>query len=439
MYTSNAYQQQWYKLTAKNRDILQDLYKDIVLKGGIINQESLIKQNQNTRIRNKKKIESFQTGKLFNDIALHGIMRQYWKEDLFISMNTFKANGTKQGTGYMRDLYAVNCFALDVDFKKNGNETADPISYYYECISKILPLQPTWIEYGHNLRMIYVLREPIKYQLKKSKSVILLLKRVQAYLCDMLNEELDCTCEKQPLNSYIRVIGSINSKDNSEIKYKKINNEYYTIQEIAQEVLPELPEWYTEWKQKKRTLITHTNKKIYQIHNEYELWSNREAIFKKIQTEESINREKLIFWYGVSLLWQDHGETKDLINKLIIFNKGIRNPLPEKEIKSKFRTLKETFNRNKGYHAKGSTLIEEINIDIEKAKEIGLMGKREMEKLEKIAKGETRQQRALKNYETYKVYKEQGMKIKDIAEKMGLKIDTIKSYGRKYKREKEEK
>ena len=31
------------------------------------------------------------------------------------------------------------------------------------------------------------------------------------------------------------------------------------------------------------------------------------------------------------------------------------------------------------------------------------------------------------------------MKIKDIAEKMGLKIDTIKSYGRKYKREKEEK
>lgn len=67
------------------------------------------------------------------------------------------------------------------------------------------------------------------------------------------------------------------------------------------------------------------------------------------------------------------------------------------------------------------------------------MGKREQEKLEKIARGETREQIALKNYQMFKVYREQGLKLKEISEKMGISLGTCKLYGQRLKKEEKNK
>ena len=420
------------KFYTANSNNTEQFFKDLYLTEiDIIN---LKDSKQNVIIRNEKKKESILAYKTLSKYTLNSILNKFWNTDLYITPNTFCPSGERQGCAKESNLFAIYTFAIDVDYKKTGNAISNPLNYYYDCIADVLPMPPNYIEYGHNLRLIYILSKPVYVKTKSGRTLKKSIKRVQAYMCDLLNRELDCNAERQTLCSYYRIPGSINTKDNSIIQYEHVSSDKYTIQEILTEFIPELPEWYELWKNKKN--VVGKKNQIYKIYNQYQLWSERKEILERVRQLDNINREKTCFWYAVACLWID--ESVDVIETIKKFNKGFKEPLKDKEIESKFRTLKELFKKDK-YKVKNETIRNDLGLNEEQGKEVGLMGKREQEKLEKIARGETRQQIALKNYETYKVYKEQGMKIKDIAEKMGLKIDTIKSYGRKYKREKEEK
>lgn len=413
--------------TSDNIEQAETFFQDLYASKKVIN---LINTKQNVMIRCEKKKESVLAHKTMSKNTLKSILKRYWNTDLYITPNTFCPSGNRQGDARESNLFAIYTFAIDIDYKKKGNAISNPLNYYYDCIAEVLPMPPNWIEYGHNLRLIYILAEPIYAKTKSGRKLKASVKRVQAYLCDLLNRELDSNAERQTLCSYYRVPGSINTKDSSIIQYEHISSDKYTIQEILTEFMPELPQWYEDWKKKKN--VVGKKNQIYKIYNQYQLWSERKEILEKVRMIDDINREKTCLWYAVACLWID--ENIDVIETLKEFNKGFKEPLKEKEIESKFRTLKELFKKDR-YKVKNETIRNDIGLSEAQGKELGLMGKREQDKLAKIAAGQTREQIALRNYQMFKVYREQKLKLQEIADIMNISLRTCKEYSRKMKEE----
>lgn len=309
------------------------------------------------------------------------------------------------------NLLRINCIAVDVDFKKgyikdNDDFDINTLEFWEQILKGALedcniPM-PTWIEYGHNIRLIFDL-EAVKLSPKdksKRKSVLTALKRIISVFCDKLNKyDSKLCCEPQKLNNTYRFPLSINTKDYSIVHIKKIADKY-TFQELM-EYLPDTFSGYQEWKEK-RDIKVSKKKNVYKIHNAYQLWCDRREMFKEWRTIEGINRYKLCYYYGISLL-----ATNDYsLDKVLEFNKGIPYPLPPKEIKSKMGGMENYYNKHKLPKKRNIDLCNEINVSEEL-----IMTKRQREKQEKIENGTTRKQLAAKNQarilETFKLKQKQ--------------------------------
>lgn len=366
------------------------------------------------------------------------LLQRFYGHDLTFTPNTFKKSPKgEQGDARYNQLYAVYTFAVDVDYKKTGNEHSDPLAYFYDEVAQLLPVQPNYVEYGHNLRLIYILAEPIKAQIPAGRKLMKAIRCIQERICTRLNEELGCNAERQTLSSTYRVPGSVNSKDGSVVRVQYISGERYTVQELLDE-LPALPEWYDEWKN--RSKVGRAAGGISKIYNSYQLWTERcEKLRRVAAASSTVHREKLLFWYGVGLCYSHQVNSQDeLMKALNELNRTFKQPLPEKEIRSKMRRLYET---HKNYKVKDSTLITEINITDSEAEEAGMsehrpMTKRDRERLEKIAAGQTRQQIAEKNYLTFCEYKKKGYKKREIVAVTGLSPKTIEAFTTRYNKEK---
>ena len=134
------------------------------------------------------------------------------KEDLMYTFNTY--NNLKNATD--KDLHLLTAIAIDVDFGEvrrfNGKDPLDIINVLERIeFNKTIPT-PQIIEYGHNLRLIYALEKvPATVSSKKLANK----------LATVVGERLvDYGGSKQPLTTYGRVIGSINSKSGQVIKVR---------------------------------------------------------------------------------------------------------------------------------------------------------------------------------------------------------------------------
>ena len=292
------------------------------------------------------------------DLHYKEIMGGYWQDgEVFFTPNSFKVSAQKP---LKSELYNVYCIALDIDYKKNLAYSArDPESFFWDmvapCCGSVIPT-PNYIEYSNQLRMIYTLQEPIRIYQKKNNmlhTVEILLKR----LSNALNEEVNCHCEPQKVSSYFRMPGSINSKGRRyEVHVKKISSVKWTIQEIMNEFLPDVPEWYTNWVNKNK------NTKKVQLHNSYVLWKNRLDVLEGIVSNPNINRENTCFIYAQALLWlNDSISYEDLMDKVYDYNDRLINPLPRKELRSKLNSLKIS----NPHKFKNSTIAEFIGVDLD--------------------------------------------------------------------------
>lgn len=367
------------------------------------------------------------------------LLQRFYGHDLTFTPNTFKTSPKgEQGDARYNQLYAVYTFAVDVDYKKTGNEHSDPLAYFYDEVAQLLPVQPNYVEYGHNLRLIYILAEPIKAQISSGRKLMKAIRCIQERICTRLNNELGCNAERQTLSSTYRVPGSVNSKDGSIVRIQYISGERYTVQELLDE-LPALPEWYESWKEKSR--VGRKKGNISKIYNSYQLWTERcEKLRRVAAASSTVHREKLLFWYGVGLCYAHQVNSQDeLMKALCELNKTFKQPLQEKEIRSKMRRLYELHNQ---YKVKDSTLIADINISESEAEEAGMaekLTKRDRERLEKIAAGQTRQQIAEKNYLTFCEYKKRGYKKREIIAATGISEKMVEKYTTRYNKERRKK
>lgn len=351
----------------------------------------------------------------------------YGGADGLFTPNTFKTAKMKR-TGYktvagkreMRNLYRVKSIAIDVDYKKtkNWNQEVPPLDFYEnfflpEIDGKIPP--PSYIEYGNQFRLIYILKEPVKVGLKPELKEV--LKRLVERLCEAVNSENDFGAEPQTLNSYYRMPGSYNSKTKDRVHIKALSEERFTFQEMW-DWLPDTPEWYEKWKQKKNSPDTTYTKgqKLAKIHNQVTLWENRKIEFEALRKRKGIPRYKLCYMYANALLWLNEYSEEALLE----FNRGFKNPLKEKELKSKLRSM---IAGNKKFKYSNATIRAELGLRKDE-----LMTTREKEKMMKIAMGQTRSQLAEANYAKFKELKKMGVKNADIAKALDLTDRTIKGY-----------
>lgn len=286
---------------------------------------------------------------LYDNQEFYKVIDKFDKYNLGVTYNSFfKPYNEKK---YM---YSVNSLVLDIDYSKNGY-TYDSVIYFLEndCFRKFIP-EPTYIEKGHNLRLIYILSSPV--YIAKRKDYLQFIQFLQNSFCK--SEELkELGADVQILNSYIRIPYSINTKDFSiveSIPYR--NSQKYTLQDIVDEYMNDrskLPAWYKTKKQIKKMQISRKDKyiKMRLQHNQKVLKDLETIQIYFNSTELSGHREMLCFLYrNYAFLAYDNSEKA--LEAMLEFNKKFKLPLEERKIIIKTNNI-----NRKRYTYKNKTIL----------------------------------------------------------------------------------
>ena len=292
--------------------------------------------------------------KLYNILNSHRFKN---KLDLMYSLNTFN-NMFKFA---QNNIFTLNSFAIDLDYKevkRLENKTPKQVLKMLEkCeFGKSVPI-PNVCEYGNNIRLIYVLEKSYS-----TKNVNTLVNRI----CKTIGERLcDYGGKGQPITTFARVVGSTNSKVNKTIKVTYLNTEKYNITYLKDSVLPPLPEWYAEYKQKtkrkpSRVIDLSIDFKARSKSVQYNL--NRISdIFKIVEYFDGDIDGRRFLCFQVrnhaKLAGMSDDEAKEILRQL---NSKFKYPLKWNVIEQDTRNV-----NRKQYYYKSETILDYIYIDAE--------------------------------------------------------------------------
>ena len=396
---------------------------------------------------------------------LKNIINSFNENDLFISMNTFKTK--ERATN--GNLFSINTIAVDIDYKKKAqfkdlapNQIIKLLELDY--FGQVIP-DPNYIEYSNQIRLIYILDEPV-YLPKKCKAVKTLINRVSEVFAENLKE---FGAEVQKSEKFLRVPLTTNNKS-GDIVYIINNNSYkYKLCDLQELWLDELPDWYDKWKKNK-----NNKSKKYNI---YEFNKSRiedfETFQKYLNEINEINyRKRLCFLYHNYTLLILKANKKSInieeeaIKRTLAFNDNFKVPLKKNKLigdtkflrskqyiysnkkmidfleledyileslsfKSIFKTLSKE-DRNKIYYENNRDEIldkRNKNYDSNKAKE------KYKEKLKKSGKLSRAEANEILRQEI-KSLLEQGLSQVDIANELNYSYKTIKRHVAFMKKEK---
>ena len=294
-----------------------------------------------------------------------------------INLNPFRT----MSKATRNNIFCINAIAVDVDYKsikELKNLTPSQIIGLLEMdFFDVKIPTPNFIEYGNQVRLIFGIETA--YVPKRDERVLILAKRISEVFASELKEY---GAEKQNIESYVRVPGSINTKNNSKVNILVYDDSFrYTLRELQELWLEELPKWY-----KKRKGRVKVPKKVVKLHNVYSLNCNRLRDFEKIQ--EYLNslgvselRARLCFQvrnYNLIKLKYQNGELKAkdyefAKEEMLKFNNNFNVPLRENIIEGATRVVNQ-----RQYLYKNDSMIKffnensSIEIDYELCEELGL-------------------------------------------------------------------
>ena len=297
------------------------------------------------RVLNKitGKNKSYPINSLKDPIKLNKVVNSFGKEDILFSLNPFRT----MDKATRSNLFCINAIPVDIDYKNIKElKELDP----YQVI-KLLEMDfferrvptPNFVEYGNQLRLIYSIETC--YVPKFRDNVVTLARRISEVFAQELKE---LGAEKQNLESYFRIPGSINTKNGVKVKiYSYDESVRYTLSELQELWLDELPKWY-----KKRKGRVQAHKKVVKLHNVYAFNCNRLRDLEKIQSYlNSMGiielRARLCFQYRnytlIKLKYQN-GELKAedyefAREEMLKFNNNFNEPLRPHIIESATRVV----------------------------------------------------------------------------------------------------
>lgn len=276
--------------------------------------------------------------------AFYAELARHDYRDCYFTFATFSTKHHAQRTeNKLANIYA---WSIDVDYK---NESIAPLDMYDYIMENVELPTPNYVEYGHRLRMIYLFKEPLRLFPAQRTKLLQGYRFLQKVFVDRINNELSFGnesfgAESNPPTSFFRIPGSVNTKDGSTIKIKKITNERMSMQEVFDEyVLTNETDksacrdtWYDTWK------VNYEKKhKIAGGFNSYRLWERRLALFESLQKDPQVGRKRLLFFVGCAYLQLGMAkDASDCVKLLLKFNHGLCNPLSEKDVISRFRQIK---------------------------------------------------------------------------------------------------
>ncbi|EDT13371.1 helix-turn-helix domain-containing protein [Clostridium perfringens] len=278
-------------------------------------------------------------------------------------------------SGTRENVFCINTIPVDIDYKKKkAFKDLQPFQVIQlieeEYFDKRIPT-PTLIEYGNQIRLIYCIETC--YAPKNRNNLKVLCRRVSEVFA---NELKDYGAEKQNIESYMRVPNSINSKNGAIVKLIKCDNAItYTLREIQELWLDELPKWY-----KRKKGRVKANNKVVKLHNVFTLNSNRLRDLEKIQeyinsTGEMDYRSRLCFLYRNFYLVKEkyqkgaltEEDYKQAEKEMLKFNNNFKEPYRNHVIEVSTRSVNHT-----QYLYKNETLVNYLELTWEKCEELGL-------------------------------------------------------------------
>lgn len=293
---------------------------------------------------------------------LRNILNKYGKNDLLISMNSFRT----MKTATEGNLFAINMIAVDIDYKKKSEyakytpmEIIDILKLGY--FGQVIP-EPNYIEYSNQLRLIYILEDTL-YLPRNKPAGRNLCNRISKTFANLLCE---FGAEVQKAEKFIRIPYSINTKSTTEVNIISLYKEHYKLKNLQTMWLEDLPEWYFRWKEKESKNVNSNYKNKFNI---VDFNKNRLEDFEKIQTylnKNKINdlRKRLCFLYhNYALLVlkankNNKGVNQKAIDMMLEFNRKFLYPLKANKIKGDTKFL-----RNKQYIYGNNTLIDFLELD----------------------------------------------------------------------------
>lgn len=373
------------------------------------------------------------------------------EKNTMMSMSTFAS----KGKATLDNIVNVCCLAIDVDHTftdKKGNllEAREVWKRFaMDCVENecFFP-SPAYIEYGHRLRLVYVLSEPVCLNIadrKKRNGTIKWLMKIEQGICDFMNK-LDARYNATPqqLTKFVRVPESLNirycgnKKDGFHVESMHIvdvdelcNGQLYEIHELAEWVLPELGDWYDpDYKEKEKKIsVTKTNRGL------KNMLKDRMDFLKNLQKAgwDKGYREVMCFLTG-NFAYQSGMDEDEMEKTVRDFNAGFFTPMSEKEVKRSYP--------RKSYKYSDKHLCAVLGLSMEDAAQFGFkagMSKKEYDreysrlyrlrmKCLAIKAGKTKRQRMEKLIVKVKKMRENGLCLREIAKKIKMSIATASRY-----------
>lgn len=404
----------------------------------------------------KRKSLSFEASDFLSKDEIMEDMKSFGSDNVYMSLATYK------GTGHARkeDLLNVCALAIDCDYHAvHGQEdvTYEDMRWVLDLLFDGMIPRPTYIEHSRNLRLIYILDKPFRLikDKKKRADCMKFLERIMECLCDRINHynedalfygsELKFNVEPHKLTSFLRIPGSVNKRsygsyDYNQRRYKILSVEKYyvdiektgstwNINELADYVLPDLPDWYDNWKKQKHKKKNKKKNKKNCGQSLHDLCLRRISDLEHLQDHgwDVGYREKMCFLYRLFSLQAGLDEGTALKNTLA-FNNKFHVPLTEHQVISQTKPSKsDLFYTNR-------KIISDLHCENEPVFQTMRKSNAEIcRDYRKRKAGKSKKEKIIEFSEKVFEMRDSGKHFSDIADELSISIRTAKNYYKQYK------
>lgn len=247
------------------------------------------------------------------------------EEDVYFSINQFMR---KRETD---SAWRLNCFAIDFDFYKiEKYKNLTPEEFYHDILKSHLPFTPNYVvNSGNGLYVIFNIYDPPPKQCTNIYRAI--YKQLVSNLI-----EFGADAKATLVTQVIRVPGTINSKNGSEVKIIEINQEKYTFRKFI-DLLPYNKNQYLAYKESKASYKVDLRKKSIKTklfkENTKRLIHDFERLIKMRNQNSKLDgyRELLIYLARERIRFSEYSITEEL-RVAEHLNRLFQNPLSDSEI-----------------------------------------------------------------------------------------------------------
>ena len=352
----------------------------------------------------------------FNDINKINIRLN--TKDTYVSQNSFKNQSRR-----LINLNRLHSIYIDIDCYRK-NLTKEAVIYFLEEMYGEIPRPNFLIDSGRGIYYVILINED-KKKLPEWQTI-------EKFLYNKM-EWLGADAKCLDATRVLRVIDSINSRNNNKVKVLDYYEYDYSIDEILENYIPEIRKYKKSKKKKKGR-----PKKFVSLYNLYHLYASRIADIEKLCELRNYNmtgyRETTLFLYRYfGNIYHDNEE--DALYNALELNKMFTEPLNEDELIKDTESASRYYKDIK-YKYSNAKLISILDITEEEQKKLStIISTKEKYRRNNLRRynerrdeeGKTLKEREVADrLDKIRELKQKKFTNKEIAEKLGITISTVK-------------